>query len=238
VGFGGGDLNDAMMEAVSNAGDGVYAVIGDADSAVAYANLRMLGSLYFIAKDLKIQLAFNPATVYAYRLLGYENNAIADNLFVDDTVDAGEIGSGHSVTALYELVLGDGAIPEAAGAPVAEDGPAYVGAELPDFAADDIVEVRVRYKEPGATVDDPAIPIDYRVASHRIFASFDDAGDDLRWAAAVAAFAEILKGSPYARLDNLDAIAAIIAEQAEVDSDRGEFKTLFESARELLDAGQ
>lgn len=236
VGFGAGNLNDAMMEAVSNAGDGVYAVIGDADSAVAYANLRMLGSLYFIAKDLKIQLAFNPATVYAYRLLGYENNAIADNLFVDDTVDAGEIGSGHSVTALYELVLSDGAIPEATGAPVAEDGPAYVGADLPEFAADDIVEVRVRYKEPGATVDDPAIPIDYTVASHRIFASFDDAGADLRWAAAVAAFAEILKGSPYARLDNLDSIAAIVAEQVEVDADRSEFGVLFEAARELLDA--
>ena len=102
VGFGTGNLNDAMMEAVSNAGDGVYAYIGDADSAVAYAHDRMLGSIFFIAKDLKIQLAFNPARVHAYRLLGYENNAIADEDFVDDTVDAGEIGSGLAVTALYE----------------------------------------------------------------------------------------------------------------------------------------
>jgi len=235
VGFGTGNLNDSMMEAVSNAGDGVYAYIGDADSAVAYANNRMLGSIFFIAKDLKLQLAFNPATVYAYRLLGYESNAIADHEFVDDTVDAGEIGSGHSVTALYELVLAGASVPAPAGAPLLDDGDDYVGEELPLFETDDIVEVRVRYKEPGATVDDPAIPIDYRVASHRIFESFGDAGDDLRWAAAVAAFAEILKGSPYADVANLDAIQTVVDEQEDSDVDRGEFSTLFTAARQLIE---
>ncbi|TNF23492.1 MAG: DUF3520 domain-containing protein [Deltaproteobacteria bacterium] len=234
VGFGTGNLNDSMMEAVSNAGDGVYSYIGDADSAVVYANTRMLGSLFFIAKDLKIQLAFNPATVYAYRLLGYENNAIADVQFVDDTVDAGEIGSGHSVTALYELVLAGQSVPEPAGAPVTEDGAVYDGEDLPAFAADDLVEVRVRYKEPGATVEDPAIPIDYMVATHRVFASFDDAGDDLRWAAAIAAFAEILKGSPYGDVAHLDLIGTVVGEQADADPDRGEFSTLFQAARALL----
>jgi len=236
VGFGSDNLNDAMMEAVSNAGDGVYAFIGDADSAVAYAHHRMLGSLYFIAKDLKIQVAFNPAQVYAYRLLGYENNAIADVEFTNDAVDAGEIGAGHAVTALYELVLAGDPLPEADGAPSAEDGPAYVGDDLPAFAPEDVVEVRVRYKLPGATAADPAIPVSFLLADHRLLAEADLASDDLLWGAAVAAFAELLKGSPYADLDNLGLIAPIVAAQAEDDADRGEFAVLFALARSLLEA--
>ncbi|MCA9515850.1 MAG: von Willebrand factor type A domain-containing protein, partial [Myxococcales bacterium] len=234
VGFGTGNLNDAMMEAVSNAGDGVYAYIGDADSAVAYAHDRMLGSIFFIAKDLKIQLAFNPARVHAYRLLGYENNAIADEDFVDDTVDAGEIGSGLAVTALYELVLGDDAVPAGEGAPEPEDGAAYAGGDLPEFGADDLAELRIRYKHPGAETNDPAIALDRRVSAADVDATFEDAGDALRFAGAVAAFAEILKHSPYGSLANLDVIGAVFAEQAEVDPERAELAVLFAKARALL----
>ena len=236
VGFGTGNLNDAMMEAVSNAGDGVYAYIGDADSAVAYANTRMLGSIYFIAKDLKIQLAFNPAVVYAYRLLGYENNAIADVQFVDDTVDAGEVGSGHAVTALYELVLTGDAVPAVAGAPALEDGITYDGVDLPTFGPEDVVEVRIRYKRPGASVEDPALPVDYMVDAHRIFDTFAETSADFQWASAVAAFAEILKGSPYARSANLAEIGSVVAAQADRDVDRSEFVGLFTAARTLLAA--
>ena len=235
VGFGSGNLNDAMMEAVSNAGDGVYAYIGDADSAVAYAHGRMFGSLFFIAKDLKIQVAFNPAAVHAYRLLGYENNAIADVDFTNDAVDAGEIGSGHAVTALYELVLAGASIPEAAGAPPVEDGDAYVGEDLPAFAEGEVVQVRVRYKAPGATVSDPAFAVDFTLGAHRLHADLADAGDDLRWAVAVAGFAEILKESPYGRLEHLPILAPIIAAQAERDATRSEFAALFAAARAMLE---
>lgn len=236
VGFGAGNLNDAMMEAVSNAGDGVYAYLGDHDSTVAYAHTRMLGALYFIAKDMKLQVAFNPARVHAYRLLGYENNAIPDDEFTDDAVDAGEIGAGMAVTALYELVLAGDPIPEAADAPEPEDGAAYDGEDLPDFGEDDVVEVRLRYKPPGSTVEDPAIPVAFMLGAHRLHASLDDAGDDLRWAAAIAAFAEILKESPYADLANLALIAPIVDEQRDEDPDRSEFATLFTTARALLEA--
>lgn len=235
VGFGTGNLNDAMMEAVSNAGDGVYAYLGDADAAIAYAHDRMLGSIFFIAKDLKIQLAFNPARVRAYRLLGYENNAIADVDFVDDTVDAGEIGSGLAVTALYELVLGDDPIPAGEGAPEPEDGAAYAGEDLPVFGADDLAQLRVRYKHPGAETGDPAIALDLMVTGEDVGASFADASAALRFAGAVAAFAEILKESPYGRLANLDLIGSIIAEQADLDPYRGELARLFSAARALLE---
>ncbi|MCA9581978.1 MAG: von Willebrand factor type A domain-containing protein, partial [Myxococcales bacterium] len=117
VGFGTDNLNDDMMEKVSNAGNGVYAFISDADEAVKYAQTRMLGSLYFVAKDMKVQVEFNPAHVLAYRLLGYENRAIADDDFRDDRIDAGEIGLGHRVTALYEVVRVGSAIPEAESIP-------------------------------------------------------------------------------------------------------------------------
>ena len=100
LGFGLDNLNDGMMEAITNAGNGVYGVITDSDQAARYVHERLLQGMTYIAKDMKLQIEFNPNEVYAYRLLGYENRAIADELFRDDTVDAGEVGAGHRVTAL------------------------------------------------------------------------------------------------------------------------------------------
>src|SRR5678815_5007703 len=92
-----------------------------------YIESRLLSTIVHIAKDVKIQVEFNTAQVYAYRLLGYENRAIADNQFNNDVVDAGEVGAGHRVTALYQLVLAGGAIPAASMAPSPEDGVLYSG---------------------------------------------------------------------------------------------------------------
>ncbi|MDP6944352.1 MAG: von Willebrand factor type A domain-containing protein, partial [Myxococcota bacterium] len=116
LGFGSGNLNDAMMEKVSNAGNGFYSVVATEDQAIAYAHTKLLNTTNLIAKDVKIQVQFNPDHVLAYRLLGYENRAIADEDFTNDAVDAGEVGSGHSVTALYEVVLTGEAIPAPEGA--------------------------------------------------------------------------------------------------------------------------
>ena len=117
LGFGAGNLNDSMMEAITNAGNGIYGVISSEDQAVDYVNDRLLSTMNHIAKDVKIQVEFNAAKVLAYRLLGYENRALADDQFTDDKVDAGEIGSGHTVTALYELVLIGGDDPGSRGRP-------------------------------------------------------------------------------------------------------------------------
>src|SRR6185295_11281666 len=125
LGFGSGNLNDSMMEKVSNAGNGMYSVISSEDQAVLYANEHLLSTMIHIAKDMKIQVEFNADRVLAYRLLGYEDRAIADDQFRDDALDAGEIGAGHRVTALYEVVPSGVAVPTAENAPALLEGDAY-----------------------------------------------------------------------------------------------------------------
>ena len=234
LGFGSGNLNDAMMEAISNKGNGVYGVIANEDHAIWYVHNRLLSTITFIAKDVKIQVEFNPDHVLAYRLLGYENRAIADVDFRNDIVDAGEIGSGHTVTALYELVLVDGAVPAPEGAPEAEDGDAYDGER--EVAAGDLVLVKVRYKEPDATEDDAAFEVNQGLAPGLVKSLLWDAGTDHQWSVAIAAFSEILKGSPFADVSRLPAIAEIVESAAGDDAARGEFSQLFTTARGLLEA--
>jgi len=231
LGFGNGNLNDSMMEKVSNAGNGIYGVISSEDQAIAYVNNRMLSTLHLIAKDMKIQVEFNPAKVHAYRLLGYENRALEDWQFKDDTVDAGEIGSGHSVTAIYELVLSGDEIPSAEGAPKPLDGELFDG-EL-GVGENDLAVVRVRYKEVEATEDDPANEVAQHITDE-IQSQLTDASSGFQWAAAVAAFAEILKDSPYASSDNLETIKALVESNKGQDTDRNEFQFLFDKAVTLL----
>ena len=104
LGFGRGNLNDAMMETISNKGNGNYAYIDGITEARKVLVQQAGGTLITIAKDVKIQVEFNPAQVAAYRLIGYENRILAAEDFNDDKKDAGEIGAGHAVTAFYELV--------------------------------------------------------------------------------------------------------------------------------------
>ena len=233
LGFGSGNLNDGMMESITNAGNGVYGVITDSDQATRYVQERLLQSMTYIAKDMKLQVEFNQNEVYAYRLLGYENRAIADELFRDDTVDAGEVGAGHRVTALYELVLPGEEIPLPEGAPVPKDGEPYSGDV--EVNADDMVLVKVRYKHLDATEDDPANEVATSLAPTDVADSYTALDGDFQWALAVASFAEILKESPYADPTELDLMNQIVsgAEHA-ADADRTEFATLFGTARTLL----
>jgi Ca-activated chloride channel family protein len=232
LGFGSGTINDAMMEAVSNAGNGIYAVITSEAQAGRYIESRLLSTIVHIAKDVKIQVEFNPAQVYAYRLVGYENRAIADNQFRNDIVDAGEVGAGHRVTALYQLVLAGGAIPAVTGGAPVDDGARYDG--VVEVASSDLVLVKVRYKAPNATETDPASEVAVPLAATAVHQDLRGADADLQWAASVAALAEILRGSPYARRDALGTMASLIDANASLDSDRSEFQTLFGTARTLL----
>lgn len=233
LGFGTGDLNDAMMEKVSDAGNGMYSVITSEDEAVKYAEDRLLSTMVHIAKDMKIQVEFNADRVLAYRLLGYEDRAIADNQFTNDAIDAGEVGAGHRVTALYEIVPAGGVVPAPASAPSLVDGAAYTG-EV-DVAASDLALVKVRYKQPGAASTDDATEVDASFAAADVSSSRDDLDADFRWAAAVATFAEILKQSPFASRAQLPAIAEIVAaDPGNASGDKSEFVTLFSRARELL----
>lgn len=232
LGFG-AENNDAMMEAVSNAGNGMYGVIVNEDQATDYVHDRLLHNLTLIAKDVKIQVEFNPELVSAYRLLGYEDRAIADDDFRDDKVDAGEIGADHRVTALYELVLAGQEVPEFDGAPAVEDGAAYDGETEVD--AEDLVLVKVRYKDVDATEDDDAYEVAESLAPGDVAAEASELDEDFQWAMAVASFAEVLRGSPYASSELLPEIKDLIEPQAARDADRMEFNTMFDSAVTLLE---
>jgi Ca-activated chloride channel family protein len=233
LGFGYGNLNDSMMEAVTNAGNGIYSVISSEDQAIRYANRDLLNTMIHIAKDMKIQVEFNPKQVLAYRLLGYENRALADDDFRDDVVDAGDIGAGHRVTALYEMVPVDGQVPSPEGAPKALDGAAYDGPVEVDAGA--FALVKVRYKQPGASASDPAFEVNATLDSAERATSHAALDADFRWAFALASFAEILKGSPYASATSLDGIAAIVEADAAMSGDRAEFRALFEQVRARLE---
>jgi len=228
LGFGLGNLNDELMERVSNAGNGIYSVVTSQEQASRYAEERMLATLRYVAKDMKIQLEWNPAEVEAYRLIGYEDRAIADQSFRDDKVDAGEVGAGHRVTALYEVVRKGGAVPAPMGAPAAESGDPVEGDR--EVEAGELVRVKVRYKLPNATESDPASEVVQKLAPSEIGALFDSADQDLRWAAAIAAYAEILKLSPYALPSAKAQLRTVFAAQAERDFARGEFLKLFDAA--------
>ena len=232
LGFGSGNLNDAMMESVADAGNGMYSVIIDSDHAQQYVRNKLLATIVHVAKDMKIQVEFNPDLVYAYRLLGYEDRDIADANFRNDTIDAGEVGAGHRVTALYELVLAGDTIPSRTGAPTPEDGPPSTLAR--EIAATDLALVKVRYKTVDATDLTPALEVSTTLPATAPQAWLDVADQDLRWATAVAALAEILKGSPYADKTFLPAIRSICAAQATRDADRQEFDTLLEKIVPLL----
>jgi Ca-activated chloride channel family protein len=227
LGFGLGNLNDELMERVSNAGNGIYSLITSQEQASRYAEERMLSTLRYVAKDMKIQVEFNPEQVEAYRLIGYENRAIADQSFRDDKVDAGEVGAGHRVTALYEVVRKGGKVPAPEGAPAAETGDAVDG--MREVEAGDLVRVKVRYKLPNATESDAAREVVMKLAPSEIGALFDSADQDLRWAAAMAAFAEVLRQSPYAMPNATPQLRSVFESQAARDVARGEFLELFDA---------
>jgi len=149
LGFGHGNLNDSMMEKISNHGNGNYSYIDTEKEGVRVLVDNASATLMTIAKDVKIQVEFNPEQVAAYKLIGYENRALEDHEFNDDQKDAGEIGAGHQVTALYEIVPAGKALPE----DLAEQDPLRYQSkgdgEIPSAEnSDEMLFVKVRYKMP------------------------------------------------------------------------------------------
>lgn len=189
LGFGMGNYKDSMMEKLADHGNGNYGYIDTFAEARKLLIEQMSGTLVTIAKDVKIQVEFNPALVQSYRLLGYENRALKTQDFRDDKKDAGEIGAGHSVTALYEVV------PRGANTPLpAIPASRYQQPGTPTAAADstELMNVRVRYLPPaGGAAVESAFPI---TDSDR---RFDEATTDFRFAASVASFGMLLRESKY-----------------------------------------
>lgn len=187
LGFGTGNLNDSMMEKLADKGNGNYAYIDSSEEARKALGQQVAGTLYTIAKDVKIQVEFNPAKVAGYRLLGYENRLLAAKDFNDDKKDAGEIGAGHSVTALYEIVP--------AGQKVENDGIelkySQVQPSQTNFS-DELLTVKLRYKEPKAD-NSQLLTIGLLDKNN----SIENASDNLKFAAAVAQFGLIMRNSRF-----------------------------------------
>lgn len=190
LGFGTGNFKDARMEALADKGNGNYAYIDSELEAKKVLVEEMAGTLYTVAKDVKIQVEFNPANVRGYRLVGYENRALADRDFADDTKDAGEIGAGHTVTALYELVLNDGSAyspdlkygqTEDRNVPPANQGE----------YGDELLTVSLRYKQPdGDRSKLLSVPVSKDAYTEKT-------PPNLTFAAAAAEFGMVLKNSSY-----------------------------------------
>ncbi len=231
LGFGTGNLKDAKMEQLADHGNGNYSYIDSLAEARKVLVNEMGGTLEAIAKDVKLQVEFNPGEVAAFRLIGYENRILDHQDFDDDTKDAGEIGAGHTVTALYELVPAGASSLEGIELKY-QDASAHTPEALPkgEAHAGELLTVKLRYKDPeGSTSRLLEVPLE---DADRSFAS---ASRDLRFAASVAAFGMLLRGSAHAGSASWDAVLRWSAEA--IGSDpfgyRTEFLRLVERAEEL-----
>lgn len=213
LGFGTGNIKDNKMETLADHGNGNYAYIDSVGEAKKVLVEQMGATLVTVAKDVKLQVEFNPAYVKGYRLLGYENRALATEDFDDDRKDAGEIGAGHMVTALYEIV------PVDSGQEIAEtelkyqDDKKTAGIENGEW-----LNLKIRYKEPDA---DESILKEYPVTQEDYT---DKPSEDFYFAAAVAEFGLMLRDSEYKGDASFENVRALLKK---VDTDEDDYKDEF-----------
>ncbi len=187
LGLGMGNYSDDTMELLADAGNGNYSYIDNLLEAKKVLVKEMSGTLYTLAKDVKIQVEFNPALVGAYRLIGYENRALADEDFNNDKKDAGELGAGHTVTALYEIIpAGAGDLPTVAPLKYQQVKPARAA------AAGELMTIKLRYKPVTAQKS-----VLFTTVVRNSTTSLEQTSDDFRFAAAVAGYGMLLTDSKF-----------------------------------------
>ncbi len=201
LGFGTGNYRDGSMEVLADNGNGVYYYIDGETEAAKVFGSDLLGTLYTVAEDVKLQLTFDPAYVTSYRLIGYENRLLAADDFEDDTRDAGEVGAGHQVTVCYELTLAE-------------------GARTSDAAW---MSLAVRYKNPGDEIS--------RLNEYAIGAASlrDSASEDTAFLSALIEFTMLLHDSKYAGDISLDTVLETLNSLTLSDPLRAEFRTLVQN---------
>ncbi|SHK18372.1 vWA domain-containing protein [Hymenobacter psychrotolerans] len=233
LGFGRGNLQDSRMELLADKGNGNYAYIDNIGEARRVLVSQFGGTLFTLAKDVKVQVEFNPALVREYRLLGYENRLLAAEDFNDDRKDAGELGAGQQVTALYEVVP--------AGAPASSaatvDALKYqTTATAPAATAShELLTVKLRYQEPQGS---PSRLLTLPVRGFRFNEPIAQASDNLRLAASVAQFGLLLRHSRHGGTATWESTAALARSVAGPDADgaRAEFRELVQQAAMLSSA--
>jgi len=228
LGVGTGNLKDSTMEKLAGKGNGNYAYLDSLHEARKVLVRELGGTLDTIAKDVKIQVEFNPLVVDGYRLIGYENRVMAHEDFDDDAKDAGDIGAGHSVTALYEIV------PKGARTPgTPRSGLKYQREPriAPAARGDELLTVAVRFKKPDAD--------ESRRVTATVLKTSRPMTDNLGFASAVAEFGMLLRGSPHAGRASYGAVIDRARRYAGTDRHgyRAEFLHLAERAAELADHG-
>ena len=229
LGFGQGNYNDAMAEQLADVGDGNHAYIDTLQEARKVLVEEMQSTLLTIARDVKIQIEFNPALVAEYRLIGYENRLLAREDFANDKVDAGDIGAGHEVTALYEIT------PAGSGAerlPSLRYGTAKAAQST--AKSGEIAHLRLRYKRPG---EDASRLIETPILRTALQST---PSESMRFAASVAAYADALRGGTHLERWNWSQIAssARSAKGSDRWNQRAEFIELVEAARGMTDGAE
>ncbi|MDE2735562.1 MAG: VWA domain-containing protein [Gemmatimonadota bacterium] len=227
LGFGTGNLKDSKMEQIADHGNGNFHYVDNLLEARKVLVEEMGGTLLTLAKDVKIQVEFNPARAAGYRLIGYENRLLDEEDFNDDTKDAGELGAGHTVTALYEVVPVGVPVP---GGTV--DELRYQSGDEDDTAVEsgfeeELMYVKIRYKDPDGSVS--------RLLAHTVVDAPVRPSTDFRFATAVAGFGMLLRDSPHAGDYTIEAVIGL-AEQSQSPDPRGyrgEFIRLVETALDL-----
>jgi Ca-activated chloride channel family protein len=210
IGVGHGNYNDQLLEQLADKGNGTYSFLDSTEAAERIFAQDLTGTLQTIAKDAKVQVDFNPNVVRRYRLIGYENRAVADSDFRNNTVDAGEVGAGHNVTALYEVELN------------------------PEASADALI-VRLRYEDP----DTHAVTEQSKAFKASDFQyDFNRTSPRFQLTAAAAQFAEILRGNEWAtgyKMHDVLNVMYNVRNQLPFDNDVQEFTGLVEQAARMMD---
>ena len=223
LGFGMGNYKDSKMEILADKGNGNYAYIDNILEAQKVLVKEFGGTLFTIAKDVKLQVEFNPAKVKAYRLIGYENRALKNEDFNNDKKDAGDLGSGHTVTALYEII------------PHGVESEFYKVDELKyqkpvilpgANSSEELVTIKFRYKAPQGSKS--KLIVQPLKDDHRSLAR---ASENFNWSAAVAAFGMLLRDSEYTNGYSFDQVIQLAESSRGQDKDgyRAEFISLVKS---------
>jgi Ca-activated chloride channel homolog len=228
LGLGMGNIKDSKMEQLADKGNGNYAYLDSLMEAKKVLVKEVGSTLFTIAKDVKIQVEFNPKQVQAYRLIGYENRVLANKDFKDDKKDAGELGAGHAVTALYEVI------------PVGVKSDLKFGQPISSDAADkdtqitatspELMQVRLRYKAPNS---DTSQLLTSKVENKSL--AIDTASNNLRFASAVAAYGMNLRNSPYKGKADYNTVLELANQSkgSDLDGYRSEFIRLVEKSKKL-----
>jgi Ca-activated chloride channel family protein len=223
LGFGYGNYKDSKLETLADKGNGNHAYIDTMQEAQKVFGKEFGGTLYTIAKDVKIQIEFNPNKVQAYRLIGYENRLLNDEDFIDDTKDAGELGSGHTVTALYEV------IPVGVKSEYLKevDDLKYTKTEVSQKYSDELFTVKFRYKKPDGDKSIEMVHIQKDEVS--------EPSEDLKFASSVALLGMQLRNSKYHNASTIKDVIALANDGRGIDINgyRAEFIRLVESYQSL-----